>query len=1232
MKPVRNLNYSIPLLLIFSIFMSGKLFAQQPNIIYVTPTGNGAGTQASPTNLANAVASAGPGKQIRLASGVYYLSNTINMVSNLTLEGGYDATSWCKNNTNKSVIYRDSSNILTTPNRLVAISCVNINNFYIHDLDIITANAVGSGVTNYGIYVNGCSDYSIVRCRITVGNGSNGADGTPGTNGANGAPGAQGGQGDADGPCCTAGGIGGNSWSAGANKGGNGGNGGARGGFNSCPNATAGQNGSGAGAGIGGNGGLGSCNWVSTGCDAGPANHGQPGTNGTPGVDGGPGLDGTPSYAAGFFVNGDGQNGQNGISGGGGGGGGGGGSQGGQPSVNLWFVNINYNGAGPGGGGGGEGGQGGIGAGGGAGGGGSFGVFSWNNGTNGKLIDCDINSGLPGIGGLGSLQGGLGGNGGAGNPVSVSYDCDLGNPGRGGNGGKGGNGGIGGNGSTGLSLAVYEDPAGNELIQSTMQSPVEPSITVCELGCTKSEITLSTNAFGYIQWFFDGGTQPLIATGNTVTVSYSTIGRHTVTLVVNGLPYVFSEFVGIFQDGTPYTPQVNIANDTICPGGVANFQSSYAGLNYNWTFNGGNPATLNGPGNQNANVTYPNAGIYPVVLQTNSMECGWSVKDTAEIHVLPTLTPQALISTSGSSVCTGDDVTMGVTAVNGGNNPQFTWFVNNVNTGSNGPVFNLTNVQATTTVTAQLNSSYPCPAPNPITSLPVVITVNPQPTVACAFVGNYLGANTTFLPTPSGGTPPFSYNWDFGDGGISTDSNAVHMFSGTGTYNVTLTATDAKGCQATCNLQINIVVAPIVNSVFTINAQTACGSTTVNFSDLSTGNVVSWFWNFGDGNTSVQQNPVHVYNSPGTYNVYLVAGNGVNVDTTWMPNAVTVDALPTAGINAVSTTGCQPFNVQFQDASIGATSWLWDFGDGSATSTLQNPSHIYTNPGQYTVTLTAGNAISGCTDTQVSTNYITVLPSPDAEFSSPNLSVCTGQKVNFTDLSTGGPVLWNWDFGDLSASALQNPSHVYTKPGVYWVSLEVTGSNPPACTNLEIKPLYITVNQSPVADFDFTPATLTLPETQVNYYNQSSFEDYVRWFFSDGKTSNSVNPVMHYKDSGIVNIMLVAYTNQGCRDTAYRDLIIFEQQILYVPNTFTPDGDQVNDMFTAYGKGLDEYRMQIFDRWGNSIYITDDMTKGWNGNFSNGKECQQGVYTYIINYKYYTGFSKELRGSVLLLR
>jgi len=1221
----------------FSLFWILNSFAQQSSIIYVTPNGIGNGSQNNPANITTAIQNLAPGLQIRMAAGTYYISQTIHLVQGVTIEGGYNPTTWCKSNTLKTKIFRDSLNILNSPNRLVAISAIGISDFHIHDLEIYSAHAIGDGITNYGIYVNNCSDYSIVRCKVVAGNASNGNNGLPGQNGQNGANGSQGGQGDGNGSCCTQGGAGGDSWSAGAFKGGNGGNGGAQGSFNSCPNGTSGLPGNGPGGGAGGLGGLGSCNFISFGCDAGPANHGQPGQSGAPGVNGAPGADGVPSFGGGFFIPGDGQNGQSGTPGSGGGGGGGGGSQGGQPHINVWFVNINNNGAGPGGGGGGEGGQGGSGGGGGRGGGGSFGVFGWNNGPNSKLIDCNISSGLPGQGGLGNPNGGLGGLGGLGNPVNTAYDCDLGNPGPGGNGGKGGDGGPGGNGSPGLSFSIYEDPAGLPFVQTTMASPVEPHVTVCELGCTYSEVNLSTNAVGFIQWFFDGGTVPAVAYGNNVTIYFTTPGRHTFTLVVNGLPYIFSEFIGVFQDGLPLLPQIVPDTTQVCPGATIQFQSNISALNYDWTFMGGNPATLVGSSYQLASSSYSNTGTYPVSLKTFSQTCGWSIRDTAIVEVLPVLQPSVLVSAATSSVCFGSDLTMGVAPTHGGPTPNYSWTVNGQMAGT-GPVLSLANITTPQTVMVSMTSSYICPVPNPVSSLPFQINVNPLPIVNCSFNGTYLGLPTTFTATVNSGSPPYSYFWDFGDGsGISSQGSPSYIYPGTGAYTATLVVTDANGCKASCQVPLLITVAPDVNAQAIAQAiSVGCGTATVSFTDQSSGNPTGWFWNFGDGNTSTLQNPTHTYTTPGAYSVMLVANNGVNYDTTWLPNIVNVPPNPTAGIDAVKTLGCVPFKVQFQDASVGASTWLWDFGDGSPQSALQDPYHTYTQPGFYTVTLTVTNGNSGCEDSHVANNFIQVLPAPVANFTVSDSAICAFDRVQFFDLSTNGPLTsWFWHFGDGTTSTQPNPIHTYNTAagGGYWVTLTVTGAGPAFCTSTLTKPQYVVVHEKPTADFAPSNVIIQIPENKVKFYSYSSSYDNLLWNFSTGQSSNAQNPLVIFPDSGLYLITHYAFTQEGCSDTAYGEVLVQEQQVVYIPNSFSPDGDQLNDWFYIKGKGLKDLEVDIFDRWGNKVFSGKGLDTRWDGSYqNNGNVCAQGVYVYRVRVLFYTGKEVEHLGHVVLIR
>ncbi|MCX7769161.1 MAG: PKD domain-containing protein [Flavobacteriales bacterium] len=496
---------------------------------------------------------------------------------------------------------------------------------------------------------------------------------------------------------------------------------------------------------------------------------------------------------------------------------------------------------------------------------------------------------------------------------------------------------------------------------------------------------------------------------------------------------------------------------------------------------------------------------------------------------------------------------------------------------------------------------------------------------------------TTFNAVVNGGAAPYTYFWQFGDGsGISSQQNPFYVYPGTGSYTATLQVTDANGCKASCALPLTIVVAPevIAEGLATV-LTVGCGTATVSFTDQSGGNPIGWFWDFGDGNTSTLQNPTHTYTQPGIYSVMLVANNGVNYDTTWLPNVVNIPPYPVAGIDAIQKVGCEPFEVQFQDASSGATTWLWDFGDGSPPSALQNPSHTYAQAGVYTVTLTVTNGIAGCSDTHTETNYIQVLAAPDVNFTVNDSVICAWDRVQFTDLTTNGPVTsWHWDFGDGTISTDPNPIHIYDTPagGGYWVTLTVTGPGPAFCQSTLTKPFYIVVHPKPSADFSPNYATLELPENKVHFTNYSSGYNSLLWNFNTGVPSTATHPTVVFPDSGYYPVWLYVYTQEGCSDTAYGEVFVQEQQILYVPNTFTPDGDYLNENFSVKGKGIRDLEIMIFNRWGEKIFHGRGLDAAWNGSVNNvGPKCPQGTYVYRIIAEYYTGKKVYLTGHVHLI-
>ncbi|MFA6363622.1 PKD domain-containing protein [Methanoregula sp.] len=310
--------------------------------------------------------------------------------------------------------------------------------------------------------------------------------------------------------------------------------------------------------------------------------------------------------------------------------------------------------------------------------------------------------------------------------------------------------------------------------------------------------------------------------------------------------------------------------------------------------------------------------------------------------------------------------------------------------------------------------------------------------------------------TDSSTRSPTSWSWSFGDGDTSTLQNPVHTYSAPGNYIVTLTATNAAGSNIITRTFDVYTTSPVNVTVANFTAvQTSYTNLTIVTSSASSINATSWNWSFGDGYTSTLQHPLHTYSAPGTYIVSLTTTSNEiysSTPTKGRSNAVpmvtsstitmhiTVYGLaPQPDFTSNLTSGSVPLPVKFTDSSTRSpTSWNWSFGDGG-TSTLQNPEHIYSAPGTYTVSLKATNTIGN--DTIIRTGYIKVSAfSPEAYFTGTPTAGPAPLPVKFTDNSTRYPTSWNWSFGDGGTSTVQNPEHIYSAPGIYTVSLKATNA------------------------------------------------------------------------------------------------------------------------------------------------------------------------------------------------
>ncbi|MBS1918690.1 MAG: PKD domain-containing protein [Bacteroidetes bacterium] len=418
---------------------------------------------------------------------------------------------------------------------------------------------------------------------------------------------------------------------------------------------------------------------------------------------------------------------------------------------------------------------------------------------------------------------------------------------------------------------------------------------------------------------------------------------------------------------------------------------------------------------------------------------------------------------------------------------------------------------------------------------------------------NCIGKAITFsdnsIPNP-GGTLVKWY-WNFGDGTpqvIATSNGAqTHVYTSTGSYNVTLKVETTSGCQSMPFVfPVTIYPNPVANFSFPNICLPAGASQFTDLSTISDGSqsLFSYSWSFGDGGNSVVKNPLHNYSGTGPYNATLTvtSNNGCTDDTTRPVN--TIFAEPVAAFNAPAEV-CfgTPANFNDQSTASGSTisQWNWDFGDGT-TSNAQNPVKNYSSAGTYTVKLSVISAIGCSTVNNIAIKNIIINPLPTANFNFSTPS-CENTEITISDASVanaGNLNQWNWTYGDGSNAVLSsgNPfTHYYAASGSYTVSLQVKSDK--GCASIStIKQLII--NPKPVAGFISPQVCLNdpaAPFTDTSHVVSGAIAGW-NWDFGDGSSSILQNPNHTYSAVGSYTGTLIVTSNQGCKDTVAQSFTV----------------------------------------------------------------------------------------------
>ena len=755
------------------------------------------------------------------------------------------------------------------------------------------------------------------------------------------------------------------------------------------------------------------------------------------------------------------------------------------------------------------------------------------------------------------------------------------------------------------------------------------------LGCSPKSATLTT-ALGGVNYLWDFDDGSLFSGSNIQTHVFTNITAVDDTfnvklITTNAYGCKDTAFGQVIVKPSPksiFAPSVTSG----CANLQVNFSNTSTGaLTHNWYFGDGTTSNVLIPTH-----TYTNDGLLsnyvPVSLVVTAAN-GCTDSTFTNITVYPRA--NYTFTLTQDTGCSVFNVPFNTT-------PGGVSYVWNFGDGVTQTAFNPTHGYSTTfpngqsfTATMTATSPYGCQNTQTVT-----LFVYPKPTASFS-ITNATGCaplTTGFNNTSTGAT---SYNWYFGDAVTSNSFSPTHTYNNSGSipqnFFASLVATDLNGCKDSVTSIVNAF--PEANYDFFTAPDSGCSALNVNFP--TSAGAASYVWDFGDGLAGAGANPSHTFINGTTstviYTITLISTNAYGCKDT-LQKEVTVFAVPVANFSAGPTIQRYPAaTVTFTNTSTTGITYDWNLGDGTLFSSYSVSPHTYSTWGVYPLKLAVNNG--HCKDSL--TQNITILPPfPVANFNGGGTG-CQPLSVTFTNNSIYS-TSYTWNFGDGNTISTPNPTHIYNIPGTYSVTLTAYG---PGGSDTLIQSNIVTVYQKPFAYFIATPLLVYVPNDPVYFTNQSVNAVSYVWDFGDGGTSTNTSPQYKYALTGEYQVMLIATSLEGCVDTFKLESTIKAQAItgIEVPNAFTPNPNGPssdgkfdptalnNDIFHPNLKGIVDYDLTIYNKWGELLFQTTDQNIGWDGYYK-GKLCPEDVYIYKIYALTEDTKALQKAGDILLIR
>ncbi|MEM9932945.1 MAG: choice-of-anchor L domain-containing protein [Bacteroidota bacterium] len=605
-------------------------------------------------------------------------------------------------------------------------------------------------------------------------------------------------------------------------------------------------------------------------------------------------------------------------------------------------------------------------------------------------------------------------------------------------------------------------------------------------------------------------------------------------------------------------------------------------------------------------------------------------------------------------------------------------------------------------------------------TLSQAIIVYEKPSIEVISDSVCLGNSNLFFPVLNGGapttTPGLEWVWDFGDGTLSDQASPIHTYGEAGTYQVSVQVSSVESCTDSSTVVTEVFALPEA----TINLADHCQGDEAPIQNLSTsvsGAAVTYLWEMGDGSTLTSDDPAYTYDSPGNYQVFLLATDENNCSDT-VSAAINVLAAPVAAFTVEDI--CQSDNLLLvSESTVAAPSTIsntrWIVSDGNELSGPQNE-YALNEPGTYEIQLITTSETQ-CADTSI--QRIDVFPKPVAAFTL--TSVCALDEALLENLSSirqdlfGDQIVsWDWDLGDGSRDGRWSPTYSYSEGGFYPVTLTLTSDKgctdslsqeleiyrippPPVgvsdtvcfshrallaatptdreigdiiywydrptagspllrgeqfqTNNLAFRESYYieTISQygcvsdrvgveavvvpPQIAWITASDSVLEVPTAIVTLFVGGNLDglDY-EWDFGDGIQSTAIMPVHEYQFPGRYTVILKTTDAVGCEYELSKTIEVKKIVTLFVPSAFSPNNDGHNDEFFIKERLLNQFRIQVYNRWGQMVYEANNQRFAWDGTGLDGEPVAEGVYTYVINALDVLGDLVEESGTITVLR